>query len=325
MHPDVIIMDDLVSERNVGTDAQIEKVKDHYRFSLSLLEPNGLQVVIGTRYHMADLYGDLLEIDSFECYVRPARLGTNPDGSWILFFPSRLTREFLEDKRKKQGSYIFSSQYMLSPLDDSNATFKQADIQYYENLRAELSRNRDRIVEKHIMIDLAISKKETADYTVIMCVGVSEQKNIYVIDYDRGHYLPKETIARIFDMYKLHNKDLLVRSVGIEVVQFQKAMVYFIQDEMRRVNIYLPLKELKADQDKVRRIGAMQPLFENKKVFIRRQHVELEQELLEFPFSKHDDTADALAYLPQLLRAGSYSRTKRRKQAPRKRNSVVGY
>jgi hypothetical protein len=29
MHPDVIIMDDLVSERNVGTDVQVEKTKDH--------------------------------------------------------------------------------------------------------------------------------------------------------------------------------------------------------------------------------------------------------------------------------------------------------
>lgn len=49
MHPDVILMDDLVSERNVGTTEQIEKVKNHYRFSLSLLEPDGLQVVSGGR------------------------------------------------------------------------------------------------------------------------------------------------------------------------------------------------------------------------------------------------------------------------------------
>ena len=35
MHPDIIIMDDLVSERNVTTADQIEKVKQHYRFAYS--------------------------------------------------------------------------------------------------------------------------------------------------------------------------------------------------------------------------------------------------------------------------------------------------
>lgn len=297
MHPDVILMDDLVSERNVGTSGQIEKVKDHYRFSLSLLEPGGLQVVIGTRYHMADLYGDLLEIDTFETMIRPA---ITDEGD--LYFPARLTREFLDSMRKEQGSYIFNCQYLLNPIDDSNAVFKKEHIQYYDKLPP--------IVERHILIDLAISQKETADYTVIMCVGVTADKKIYVIEYTRDRLTPDETINEIFNMYDKHKQHGNIKSVSIETVAFQKAMVYFIRNEMRRRGVYLPLKELRADKDKHRRIGALQPLFENGDVYMKITHKELENELLEFPYSKHDDLGDCLAYILQVLRPGNYNTSK---------------
>jgi len=308
MHPDVIIMDDLVSERNVTTPEQIEKVKSHYRFSLSLLEPDGLQVVIGTRYHMGDLYGELMELESFDKLIRPAIL---PNGK--LFFPSRLTREFLEEKKKEQGSYIFSSQYMLNPIDDSDAMFKKQHIQYYDKLPP--------LVAKYILVDLAISEKETADYTVVMCVGIDRDKRLYVIEYDRGHYNPRQIIDAIFNMYNKH-KDK-VKIVGIETVAFQKAMMYLVKDEMRRRGTYMPLEELKADKDKRRRIGALQPLFENGDIFLKREHKELEQELLEFPYAEHDDTCDALAYVLQVLRPGRVS--SRKLKYTYKGNPITGY
>lgn len=309
MHPDVIIMDDLVSERNVSTDTQIEKVKDHYKFSLSLLEPDGLQVVVGTRYHMADLYNDLIELDSLDKLIRPAILENGE-----LYFPSRLDKAFLEEKRKEQGSYIFSSQYMLSPIDDSNAVFKKSHIQYYDKTPP--------LMAKYILIDLAISQKETADYTVVLTIGVTHEKKLYVLEYDRGHYKPNQILDAIFNMYEKHNDQ--VRVVGIETVAFQKAMLYLIKDEMRRRGIYMPLRELKADKDKIRRISALQPLFENGDVFIKMQHKELEQELLEFPFSRHDDIIDAFAYVLQVLRAGNMTNNKL-KYNYKPSNRITGY
>jgi predicted phage terminase large subunit-like protein len=317
MHPDVILMDDMVSERNVGTADQIEKVKNHYRFSLSLLEPNGLQIVIGTRYHMDDLYGDLLDMSTFECYVRPAVLGYDEEDNPILYFPSRLTKEFLKDKREEQGSYIFSSQYMLSPLDDENSVFKKDHIKYYYNL------NGVNIKDVYLLVDFAISERKTADYTVVMAVGVSELKEIYVLEYKRKRMLPNETIDTIFDYFERFNKAFHVKHVGLELVSFQKVMKYFVKEEMKRRGIFMPIKELKADRDKMRRIGALQPLFEQGLVYIKPSMVELEQELLEFPYSRHDDTPDALAYIVQLLRVGGLAKSRRKSKL--KINSRTGY
>jgi hypothetical protein len=56
MHYDIIIADDLHSQNNTRTQHQIDQVIEHYRLLLSILEPNGLLVVIGTRWAEDDAY-----------------------------------------------------------------------------------------------------------------------------------------------------------------------------------------------------------------------------------------------------------------------------
>jgi hypothetical protein len=60
-HYDYIIFDDLNSPNNSNTPEGHQKVIDHYRMSISLLEPGGTIVVIGTRYHQNDIIGWILE------------------------------------------------------------------------------------------------------------------------------------------------------------------------------------------------------------------------------------------------------------------------
>lgn len=54
-HFDVIIGDDLNSNNNSQTAEGCKKVIDHYRLNISILEPNGIYLVIGTRYSQGDL------------------------------------------------------------------------------------------------------------------------------------------------------------------------------------------------------------------------------------------------------------------------------
>jgi phage terminase large subunit-like protein len=116
-HYDLIIADDLHSEKNTSTKEQIEKVIAHYRLLLSLLEPDGTLIIIGTRWHFYDLYSFLLEEEIeekdgvWDVYIERA---IRKDGS--LFFPSRLTKEFLAEQRKAQGSYVFHCNPKEAPI-----------------------------------------------------------------------------------------------------------------------------------------------------------------------------------------------------------------
>jgi hypothetical protein len=59
-HYDIIIADDLNSPDNSGTSEAREKVISHYQMYISLLEPGGTLVIIGTRYAEDDVIGHIL-------------------------------------------------------------------------------------------------------------------------------------------------------------------------------------------------------------------------------------------------------------------------
>lgn len=59
-HVSVIIADDLNSQNNSNTIENASKVVDHYKHNISILEPQGTYVVIGTRYSSNDVIGHIL-------------------------------------------------------------------------------------------------------------------------------------------------------------------------------------------------------------------------------------------------------------------------
>ncbi len=60
-HYDIIIHDDLNSDKNSENQEQRQKVIRHYQMNVSILEPGGTMVVIGTRYASDDIIGFILE------------------------------------------------------------------------------------------------------------------------------------------------------------------------------------------------------------------------------------------------------------------------
>jgi len=59
-HFDYIIGDDYNSPSNSNTPEKSQKVINHYKYNLSILEPEGTYVIIGTRYSENDLIGYIL-------------------------------------------------------------------------------------------------------------------------------------------------------------------------------------------------------------------------------------------------------------------------
>ncbi len=103
-HYDIIIADDLVNSENSATRYQADKVIDWWRKSLSLLEPTGINLIIGTRWSYYELYSYLMESmkSRVDSYVRGAY---NPDNSF--YFPERFNKEKLIELKELHGSYIF--------------------------------------------------------------------------------------------------------------------------------------------------------------------------------------------------------------------------
>ena len=60
-HYDIIIGDDMNSPNNTNTMEAAQKVINHYKMNTSILEPDGIYVVIGTRYSANDLIGYIID------------------------------------------------------------------------------------------------------------------------------------------------------------------------------------------------------------------------------------------------------------------------
>lgn len=60
-HYDYIIHDDLNGPSNSLTPELRQKVIDHYKMNVSILEPSGTMIVIGTRYAADDIIGWIIQ------------------------------------------------------------------------------------------------------------------------------------------------------------------------------------------------------------------------------------------------------------------------
>ena len=298
-HYDLIVLDDVVNRENIGTKEQIEKIILFYKDCLDLLEPTGHILIIGTRWHFADLYGWVLDDPEikkdFDVMVRQAYVGEWGRGE--LLFPSKFSWQVLEELKRQKGSTEFNAQYMNNPIDAEDADFRRIWFKYYEDIDTKGLQ-----LNYFTTIDPAISSEKSADFSAIVTVGVDKENNMYVVNLVREHFNPKELIDKIIDVYQTYYPI----SVGIEEVSFQKTLRFFMMDRMRERNVFLPLKELKLDTriSKEMRIRALQPRYEAQTIFHKKglPHIDdLEDELLRFPRGAHDDLADSLAYQLQLI------------------------
>lgn len=296
-HYDLIIFDDPVSRDNVGTMDQIAKVITRYRDSLDLLEPHGELILMGTRWHDSDLYGWVLDPENkirsnYLVMIKSAFAGNIMTGEdfeplWSGKYNLKNLRSILQE----EGWAHFSSQYCNDPVPEENATFKRPWFRYYisDDLRGK-------IMNKFLVIDPAISLTKDADYTAMVVIGVDEWNNVFILDITRQKLSPNQIISEIIRL----NNVWRVQDVGIEEIAFQKVISYSLRDDPRFKKQPFHITALKPqERNKDQRIKALQPLYENGKVFHNKtlaNNIYLEDELIRFPRSTHDDIIDALAY-----------------------------
>lgn len=305
-HYDVIILDDLQGLQNYQTPEQREKVKRYYRSMMDLLEPGGLLIIIGTRWHLDDVYQYIIdnEAEYFDITVRKVV----ENGK--IIFPRKFNKKFdpvlkswVETKEptmdfinylKKRPSEEFASQYMNEPIDSENQIFKKDYFKYYD-------RRPERLYVS-MTIDPAISEKQSADYFAINVSGMDENYKIYVLDTLKGHWKVAESIDNIFTMYEKWHPS----AVGLEVIAYQKALKSWLEEKMRERGVYFPITELRrnTNESKEFRVKALEPFYRDGNIFHAPWMKSLEQELLQFPKGKHDDEIDALASQLDLLVPG---------------------
>lgn len=200
-----------------------------------------------------------------------------------------------KEKWRRLGELeIWEREKMCIAISPDRQMFKKEYFKYYAPNELKLEG-----CSVYIAVDLAISEKETADYTSICAVAVNGENQWFVLDIDYGRYDPSQTIDAIFKMVTKYRPIY----VGVEKVAYQASVKHYLEKEMPKRNIWFTVKDLEAQGKKELRISVLQPRFKTGNIWFPMGAnflTELESELLSFPKGLHDDLPDSLSYISQI-------------------------
>lgn len=325
MHPDLLIMDDLVVYDNAYTQEGRSKVALQCAFLASVESAKGEQFWVGTHYDPNDEYmsmkkkvlqlrdekGNLREpeplYDVFEKQVENIGDGTgeflwprqkSPNGMEFGF-----DAEILANKRALYAGNEtqFYAQYYNNPNMGDNASIPRSSFQYYNKEFLRLINGvwhyRDKKLNVFAAIDFAYTTKKSSDYTAIVVVGVDSYNNFYILDIDR---FKSGLIEEYYDhLLKMHTKWGFWQ-ITAEVTAAQKVIVDDIKINYIRPNgLGLSVKEFRPTRNigaKEERIDAvLRPRYLNGQMwhYLGGWCQTLEEELM-LAKPPHDDIKDTL-------------------------------
>jgi hypothetical protein len=325
LHFDIAVMDDIVVRENAYTSTGRKTVESQYSLLSSVETADALEWSVGTRYHGADLYGAMMEMNE-ELFDADGNIsGEQPiyevwqkevedrgDGAGEFLWP----RQQRDDGRwfgfdiailaRKRGKYLdkaqFRAQYYNNPNDPDNEEIKTSTFQYYERDRLVMKGDEvwigGRKLNVFAAIDFAFSLTNRADFSAICVIGVDFDFNIYILDLKRFKTDQITTYYKhIFEMWQKWK----FRALRAEVNVAQATIV----NDLKRNYIAkegIPLRIIehrpgRYDGAKEERMAAeLKPRYENGQVWHYKAGVimELEDELVK-QRPRWDDLKDAVS------------------------------
>lgn len=201
-------------------------------------------VVIGQRIHEKDISGlilsertDWVHLDlpaefepSRKCYTS---IGWSDPRTveGELLWPERFNAETIQRYKRDLGSIGYAAQYQQRPVPSDGGIFKKQWIRYFsetENAYILHKESGNTSVLKSACwrfttVDLAVSLKQTADYTVIQTYDVTPQNDLLLIDQIRDRMDNPKQQKVLREVYsRLHPEFLKVESAGYQLAVVQQ-------------------------------------------------------------------------------------------------------
>lgn len=309
---DLGIIDDPVKSReDADSETVREKVWEWYKADFfTRLKPGAAIVLIQTRWHEDDLAGKLLkdakeggeewEVVSLSMEAEAADPLGRAEGE--LLWPEWFTPEMVAQAKRDPRNWL--ALYQQKPRPDGGGVFKREWVMHYEGSPADVSDSTNR----YLLVDAANEKRATNDYTAMWVIGLGTDRNYYVLDMVRDRLNLTERGDLVM---KLHRK---WKPSQVRYERYgMMGDIQHIKHLQAQQNYRFDIVEVAGKTPKNDRIKRLVPILEAKRVWFpyslhktdcNGQMHELvgefvEQELLAFPVSTHDDMLDALARIEE--------------------------
>lgn len=294
--PDFLLLDDFETNKTKNSKAYTEQVIKHIDEFKAGLDSTAKILYLGNYITELGSIQQLIDRSKEDNRLFIRNVPVELDG--VISWPDKYVKTdedlktnpgkvSLEDKKKQLGSSVYSAEMLNQPIDFEKQKFFKHNFRYIE-LKDVLAMK----TRKFATIDTALSKRSESDLTGI-CKNYVNEKNDWHLDAQEYRINPKELINIIFI---LHDEGF--ERIGIEETAYFEAIEPFFLDECKIRNRYpniVPLKH--GGIMKETRIEGLIPRYEAHTIYhIIDKCTVLEEQLIRFPKSVHDDVMDATQY-----------------------------
>lgn len=334
LHCEHLVLDDVVIPQNAYTTGGRTDVRRAVSQFASIKNAGATTWAVGTVYHPADIYTDFRNAevqtfdengesngvqplwDIFEDVVEdsPDRDGTG-NYLWPRTFSPVLRQHFGFDRAEraiKMAEYEslgereqFFAQYYMEANDPSSHRLSNDNFQYYDKKFLEDVNGTWMIKGEPLRLAAAMDVAGTgwkekggkaADYTAIVVVGLTKDRDIYVLDVDQFKTSDfNEYYQRVIDKHAYWGfRSITVETAGVGK-QVKQGIENLVLENGARLTVE-GLNRTRADGSKQERHAAtMEPWYKQRKVWHYKGGYipELESQII-LPRPRHDDLKDAL-------------------------------
>lgn len=296
----LLLLDDLINEDYL-TDAMQDKVEQYVMQTLEpTLKESAKMVNIGTRWMTNDLPERLQKNPAWHTVVIPA-IRTDDEGNEFSYWEDYWPLEKLYDKKRKMNNdALFDIMFMNDPRAMMTRIFTLESIS--QSLPFPLPKMR----YIYIGVDLAISERTSADYTVFSLIGIDEANNMYILDMERFRANIEDSPVKLEHFYQKALASYgTIHGIIVEKVGFQAAFAQIAESRFP----HLPLISYPPKGDKVHRAQIVATTAKRGQLFVDTSahwYDIFKTEALNFaPQMKlKDDTIDAVSIVAQYCFSG---------------------
>ena len=216
--------------------------------------------------------------------------------TWAGKYPTK--EAIARQKAKVRSTVTWSREYLLKIVSEDDQVIKENDLHYYQNNLLDKRKEEDgtllhKPIDGGVGNDLAISEKQTADFTAMVSaikVKIGERTHILIKPNPTNKRMGFD--ATLKEAAKVNATMPYGTKWYVEEVGYQKAAIEKMKKEGLSVYPMRPITDKKA------RLETVAPfIIDGTVLFPEHGCEELLQQLLGFGSEEHDDLVDALVYL----------------------------
>lgn len=254
-----IIIDDPLKPDDALSESRRSHINDRYNNTIAS-RVNSREtpiIVIMQRLHEEDMSGYLINGGSGEDWevLKLPALDENENPLW----EAKHTREELLTI-KRASPHVFSSQYQQEPTPLGGDLIRG---EWFPRYRAI-----PRIKWRAIYVDTAQKTKERNDYSVLTCVGLGVDNNLYVLDVLRGKWEAPALLTNAADFWAKHHAVKGLGALRKMMIEDKSAGTGLIQQLRKEARPKPPIVAVQRNRDKLTRLMDVQTYISAGRVYL---------------------------------------------------------